>query len=214
MLEHEDGAFFHACRPPCNQRPSSGIRVNSRTTNPRKSTSDGVPEIPGERLLSFLRELSGYVVLRNDDVLVHLTQGGDLDLLVQNPMAAEASLVAALGPPVILTRRSTVWGYSYPWGHIDLFWSVQWRGAVYLRRSAIFSRARTSPLGFPQASLAHEALICWFNSLLYRGLLQGAYKELILRAAREDPSAFQEALDNAAGRFWGRRPFQGARGGG
>ena len=187
--------------------------MSLRAINLKEPASAYTPTVPGERLLDFLRELSGYVILRNDDVVGHLAKGGDLDLLVEQPAAVERSLVATFGPPVIITKRCTVWGYSYPWGHIDLFWSVQWRGAIYLRRSAIFSRARTSPLGFPKASLAHEALICWFNSLLYRGLFKEAYKELILRAAREDPSAFQKALDSAVGRFWGRRLFQAARDG-
>jgi len=187
--------------------------LSLRAINLKEPASAYTPTVPGERLLDFLRELSGYVILRNDDVVGHLAKGGDLDLLVEQPAAVERSLVATFGPPVIITKRCTVWGYSYPWGHIDLFWSVQWRGAIYLRRSAIFSRARTSPLGFPKASLAHEALICWFNSLLYRGLFKEAYKELILRAAREDPSAFQKALDSAVGRFWGRRLFQAARDG-
>lgn len=166
-----------------------------------------------EGILGFLRELSGYLILRNHDVLANLERGGDLDLLVQQPASVEKSLITFFGPPTRIAKRSYVWGYSYTWGHVDLLPSLSWRGAIYLSNSSAFSKAQWSASQLPRPSLAHEALVSWFSSLLFGGFFPGRYRNVILQAAKEDELAFEEALAAAAGKRWGRRLIQAARDG-
>lgn len=161
--------------------------------------------IPDGQLREFLKAATDYVVLRNHDIGVHLAQGGDVDLLVLEQRNTEQLLFAHLGPPLCKAARSYVWNYFYHWGHIDLLPSLEWHGAVYLPAKTVLRDARKSHLGWGKPRLAHEALVSWFSSLLWGGLVRDRYRDVIVDAARDDGSAFRQALIHAVGCVWGER---------
>src|SRR5678815_1525618 len=100
------------------------------------STPDEQPR--QELLVRWLNELPDYVILRNEkDLFENLARGGDLDVLVGDPGLAERTLIHHVGPPLRITRRSSVTGYSYEWGHIDLLSRLEWRGACYLQTHTV-----------------------------------------------------------------------------
>jgi len=140
--------------------------------------------------------------LRNDDIEANLRRGGDVDVLVPDSVTAERMLIELLGIPRVIIRHSYVVGYCYDWGQIDLLPRLEWRGAEYLPTDAVLQHARRTPGGVSKPRLAHEALICWFSSLLSGGFFNARYEELIVRAAREDAAAFRAACDHAVGDCW------------
>jgi len=162
-------------------------------------------EQPRQALLArWLNELPDYVILRNEkDLFENLTRGGDLDLLVGDPGLAERTLIHRVGPPLRITRRSSVTGYSYEWGHIDLLSRLEWRGACYLQTHTVLNARQRSASGRPVPALAHEALISWLTSLLWGGFFKERYDSLICDAARVDHSRMCDALIEAFGKRWG-----------
>jgi thymidylate kinase len=161
--------------------------------------------VPAAALLRALGSLDCYVVLRNHDVLAHLAHGGDIDLFVAEPRAAEWRFVAELGAPAFVARRSYVTGIFYDWGHIDLLPTLEWRGARYLDGVAVVTDRELSPSGLPRPRPAHEAIVCWFSSLLWGGFFKQRYRDLIVDAAREDGDELARVLNAALGRRWGDR---------
>ena len=161
--------------------------------------------VPEPALLRALGSLGPFVVLRNHDVLAHVAAGGDIDLLAEDPRDAERCLVAELGAPVYVARRSYVAALFYDWGHIDLLPSLQWRGANYLDTVAVLNDRNLSPFRFPRPRLAHEAVASWFSSLLWGGYFKERYRDVIIEAVREDGDELRRVLNAAAGRRWGRR---------
>jgi thymidylate kinase len=169
-----------------------------------------VPVDALHRLLAGLREC---VVLRNADIVANLRRGGDVDVLVSDPGAAERTLMQILGTPGVIIRRSYVIGYFYRWGHVDLLPRLEWRGAVYLDTDTVLQQTRKLDTGQSMPRLAHEALVCWFSSLLWGGFFKDRYRDLIVRAAQEDGEAFRAACNYAAGQRWGRRLWAAAAAG-
>jgi thymidylate kinase len=149
--------------------------------------------------------LGSCAVLRNHDVLANIARGGDIDLLVPDPNHAERQLVAKLGVPQFIVRRSYVAGLFYDWGHVDLLPSLEWRGARYLDGTTVLQNRCLSPSGLPRPRPAHEAVVSWFSSLLWGGFFKTRYRDVIVDAATEDGEELARVLNTAAGRRWGRR---------
>jgi len=173
----------------------------------------GIPPIADHEtaLTRCLRELPNYVVLRNeDDLFGNLQRGGDVDLLVGDLELAERTLIRHLGAPIRMIRSSYVTGYSYDWGHVDLLPTIEWRGACYLRTEAVLEGRRLSPRGRPVPTIAHEALISWFSSLLWGGFFKERYAAEIRQAVDLDGSAFRQTLMEVAGKKLGLRLWQAA----
>ncbi len=167
-------------------------------------------DIPVDALKSLLSDLREFVVIRNEDIYANFARGGDADLLVSDLAAAEQALLQHLGMPQVIQRRSYVVGYYYEWGYIDLFPRIEWHGAVYLPNQVVFDQAKTSKIGQPKSGPAHEALVCWFSSLLWGGFLKERYRDLIVEAARDHSIEFRQACTFAAGTTWGERLVRAA----
>jgi thymidylate kinase len=161
--------------------------------------------VPEAALLRALHSLGPYVILRNHDVLAHLATGGDIDLLVADRRQAERRLVAELGTPVFVARRSYVTGLFYNWGHIDLIPSLQWRGATYLDAASVLQNRQLSSYLLPRPRLAHEALVSWFSSLVWGGFFKSRYRDVIVEAATKDGDELRRTLTTAVGRRWALR---------
>jgi len=156
---------------------------------------------------TYVQSLNGYIILRNHDLEKNLQSGGDIDLLVADINSARSLLVQHLGIPIFAMRRSYVEGYFYKWGHIDLTPRMEWRGAQYIENSTIFGSAQISDFGLNKPRLAHEALICWFSSLLWGGFFKERYASIIEQAANEDGECFLQSLTHAVGDKLGARLF-------
>lgn len=167
--------------------------------------------IPEEKLKALFQSLNG-VLLRNFGYIENLKRGGDVDICVKNIREAREALVRELGTPVKVASRSYVSGYYWVWGYIDLFPDVEWRGAEFLPKQVLFNQAIRDN-GIQVAHPAHEALICWFSSLLWGGFFKDRYKNVIISAAKEYPEEFLEALQQAVGQHWAQRLFLAARNG-
>lgn len=163
---------------------------------------------PFRRALDAVRELSGSIVLRNDDLVATLRRGGDIDLLVDDLEAAEQHFITRLGAPRYIAPRSYVRGIYYDWGYIDLFSECQWRGVVYLSGDLIRQEAFAGTPGGGRTRLAHEALTCWLSSLLWGKFFKPRYHEIVCRAASEDAEEFERVLADVVGAKWGRRLFE------
>lgn len=167
--------------------------------------------LPFNSLQQFLAALPAYVILRNHDVAAHLNAGGDIDVLVGDLELSQRLLLQHFGSPVWLAQRSYGTSYFYPWGHIDLVTSLEWRGAVYLAKNDVFAQSTLSPFGLRQPRLAHEALVSWLTSVLWGRFFKERYRATILRAAREDSAALSRALCDAVGNQWGEFLMDAAR---
>jgi hypothetical protein len=166
---------------------------------------------PYDALSRCLHDLSDFVILRNEhDLFGNLQRGGDVDLLVGDLPTAERVLIDHLGVPVRITRRSSVTGYSYDWGHIDLLQALEWRGACYLSTRTVLQQRRLSANGRPIPSPAHEALVAWLTSLLWGGFFKERYTSIIGLAARRDGDEFRRGLTDAVGNKWGLRLWRAA----
>jgi thymidylate kinase len=174
-------------------------------THLRRLPGMALQAVPETALVRALESLGPYVVLRNHDVLAHLATGGDIDLLVPDPRHAEHQLLAELGAPLFVSNRSYVTGLFYDWGHIDLLPSLQWRGATYLDRNTVLQDRELSPFGLPRPRPAHEALVSWFSSLLWGGFFKTRYRDVIVKAVKDDGDEFARRLHIAVGRRWARR---------
>ena len=186
-----------------------------RTNTRRNTTTKAAPvhrlpemahhPVPEVALLRALGSLGPYVALRNHDVVAHLATGGDVDLFVPDPEDAERRLVAELGAPAYVARRSYVTGLFYEWGNVDLLPSLEWRGAKYLDGTTVLDERVLSPSGIPRPRVAHEALVSWFSSLLWGGFFKPRYRDVILEAVREDGDELARVLRAAVGKRWGNR---------
>jgi thymidylate kinase len=161
--------------------------------------------VPERELMRALDSLGPYVILRNHDIHTHLATGGDIDLLVPDPRHAERRLVAELGAPLFVARRSYVTGLFYDWGNIDLLPSLEWRGAEYLDRNTVLQHREISPFGLPRPRPAHEALVSWFSSLLWGGFFKTRYRDVIVEAVRDDGDELAHVLYTAVGKRWAHR---------
>lgn len=157
---------------------------------------------------TFLHGLPNYVVLRNHDFRANLGRGGDVDVLVTDMAAARTGMTEALGRPWWIMRRTYVEGCFYHWGHIDLTPRMEWHGATYIENNTIFDQSNVSSFGFRQPRLAHEALICWFASLIWGGFFKARYASVINDAAKADSEALRSALTHAVGADWGSKLFE------
>jgi hypothetical protein len=162
---------------------------------------------------AFMHSIGDYVVLRNHDFRANLGRGGDVDVLVGDMRKARKAMKQVLGSPWWIMRRSYVEGCFYPWGHIDLTPRMEWHGATYIENRTIFDASSISPFGLRQPRLAHEAIICWFASLIWGGFFKERYAPVIEMAAQSDGDAFRSALIHAVGRSWGEKLFDLARNG-
>jgi thymidylate kinase len=164
-----------------------------------------------ERLMSdirsYLAEIGPYIILRNHDIEHSLRRGGDIDILVGNINKARLLLCQRFGPPLFALRRSYVEGYFYEWGHIDLTPRMEWRGAEYIGNSTLLDSAEVSDFGLNKPRLSHEALICWFASLIWGGFFKERYAYIIEQAAMDDGDCFLQVLTHAVGPKLGARLF-------
>lgn len=172
-----------------------------------------MPKPPVEQLVAFLRNSEGYVLLRNPDVAANLLRGGDVDLLVEDPLSFARSLMQTMGPPLVYMERSYVHGLFWSWGHVDLLPSLEWHGAVYLEKQEVLANASRNVFGFREASLPHQAVVCWFSSLLWGGFFKERYRNLIVQAARQHEEDLYQALAYAVGPAWGKKLLQAAKDG-
>mgnify|MGYP001454571731 CR=1 FL=1 len=168
---------------------------------------------PIEQLCALLKETDGYALLRNADVAANLARGGDVDLLVDDPHAFSQRLLEELGPPLMRMERSYVQGFFWRWGHVDLLPSLEWHGAVYLPSGEVLGSVFRNSKGFLEVSLPHQAVVCWFTSLIWGGFFKERYREIIVRAARECEDRLCRSLEYAVGPFWARRLVEVARAG-
>lgn len=166
---------------------------------------------PIERLCTLLQETDGYVLLRNADVAANLARGGDVDLLVEDPHSFSRRLLEELGPPLMHMERSYVQGFFWRWGHVDLLSTLEWHGAVYLPSGKILGSAFRNAEGFLEASLPHQAVVCWFSSLIWGGFFKERYRDLIIRAAQEHEGQLYRLLEYAVGSSWAKRLVEVAR---
>jgi thymidylate kinase len=158
-----------------------------------------LPETLRESIRAYFEILESYVILRNHDIEYNLCQGGDVDVLVGDINVARNLLCEILGRPLFSLRRTYVESHFYEWGHIDLTPRMEWRGAVFIANSSVLNGAEQSMLGFAKPRLAHEALICWFASLIWGGFFKERYAHLIERAATHDSECFLRVLTYAVG---------------
>lgn len=168
------------------------------------TSSPGAPDVYAA-IASFLEKLDEYVILRNHDFRASISKGGDIDILVGNMALARKTIRQSLDSQWFIAVRSYVEGVFYPWGHIDLTPCIEWHGAVYIRNETIFTESSISELGFRKPRLAHEALICWFASLIWGGFFKERYRPILLQAFAEDRQAFEQALKFAVGDRWGKK---------
>lgn len=152
---------------------------------------------------AFLNALNDYVVLRNHDFKSNLGRGGDVDVLAGDMNHAREEMVKKLGKPWWRMRRTYVEGYFYSWGHIDLTPRMEWHGATYIDNATVFEQSSVTSFGFRQPRLAHEALICWFASLIWGGFFKDRYAPVLIKAVAEDAEAFSYCLNHAVGEKWG-----------
>ncbi len=168
---------------------------------------------PVERLCAFLRGTDGYVLLRNADVAANLARGGDVDLLVRDPHSFSRGLLKELGWPLMYVQRSYVRGFFWEWGHVDILATLEWRGAAYSPSEGILGSAFRNSKGFLEATLPHQALVCWLSSLIWGGFFKERYRALIVRAAQEHEGPLYSLLEYAVGPYWAKRMVEVARGG-
>lgn len=160
-----------------------------------------------EKLLEFLRDADDCVVLRNQDVRACLQRGGDVDVLVADIDAFRTAFQLRMGPPSWRIRRSYVEQLFQAWGHIDIATRLEWRGAVYVHGQELVMAAARTDDGLLRPRPAHEAIICWFSSLLWGGFFKERYRDTIVAAARTDRAEFLRVLQAAVGDKWGARLF-------
>lgn len=154
-------------------------------------------------VLRWLRQLDNAVLLKTTDPIGTLTAGSDLDILVGDPAAAEASLIREVGPPLFRAR----YGYFYAWGHIDLIQRIEWRGAAVLRTAATLAAGRTTADGIRVADAASNALLFWLRPPLWGGIFKTGCEPLVERALAEEPDAFRQLLGQTFGAVEGQRLF-------
>lgn len=164
-----------------------------------------------ELLISFLREETGYAVVRNVDIRASLARGGDVDLVVLDTRRFVQALLRKLGPPILWIKRSYNISFFWIWGHVDIIPSVDWHGAVYLEREQVIRSAFQNADGLWEADLPHQALICWFPSLLWGGFFKRRYGKVITSAAQQHESELFYLLAGAVGTVMAKRLLYVAR---
>lgn len=153
------------------------------------------------KLCDLLRNADCYALLRNSDVALNLSNGGDADLLVDNFQSFTQSLLKIMGPPSIMIHRAYVDSIFWSWGHVDMLPALEWRGARYLPNQMLWQMIRRNNYGFLEVDLVHQGVICWFSSLIWGGFFKERYKEEILNAVRSHQNDFQNALEYAVGAY-------------
>lgn len=155
-------------------------------------------------VLRWLRQLDNAVLLKTTDPIGTLQAGGDLDILVGNPAAAETSLIREVGPPLYRAR----YGYFYEWGHIDLIQRIEWRGAAVLQTEATIAAGHTTADGLRVADAASNALLFWLRPPIWGGTFKAGCESLIERALAEDAPTFRQLLVQTFGSVEGQRLFE------
>jgi thymidylate kinase len=161
--------------------------------------------VPETALRRALNSLGQYVVLGSQNVLANIAERASIDLLVEDAQFAERQLIAKLGTPLLVTRRSSVTSFLYDWGAVNLLSNLEWRGARYLDAPAMLQDRLLSPSGLPQPRPAHNALISWFSSLQWGKPIKPRHRNVIIEAVRDDGDELAQVLRIALGRRWGRR---------
>ena len=151
-----------------------------------------------------------FAVLRNADIVGNVELGGDVDILVSDVDRAAALLQDCFGSVVRFAKRSYVQQYyfyvdGFGGVHIDLTPWIEWHGARDAASDVLFSHARSSNGSVIKLAESHEALICWFASLLWGGFFKERYRDLIVNTAADNPAAFEETLSLALGPRWARQ---------
>jgi thymidylate kinase len=155
-------------------------------------------------VVRWLRQLENAVLLKTSDPIATLLAGGDLDILVSDPAAAEASLFRELGRPLFRAR----YGYFYEWGHIDLIPRIEWRGAPVLQPAATLAASRMTPDGFRVADPFSNALLFWLRPIIWGGFFKPGCEGLVEQAMAESAPAFRLLLIGTFGVAEGERLFE------
>lgn len=171
------------------------------------------PQIPLNEISRLLRELPDCVILRNQDFAMHLKEGGDIDLLVEDPLGTREKLFKFLGYPLAVMEWSYVHGLLWRWGLIDIIPRLEWHGAEYFPKGEVLKKAVANKHGVRQAHPIHEALIAWLTKLVWGGSFKDNYRPVILDVAKDYPGKFLEALEYAVGPSWGNRLLKLAQAG-
>lgn len=155
-------------------------------------------EIPLDKINTFLKSLPNYVFLRNTNYVDNLNKGGDIDLWVENTREAESILFKTVGKPVLSIKRSYVWSYYYEWGSLDITDDIQWHGCSFISSEDIEDNIVDLD-GIKKLSIAAEAVICWFSSLIYGGFYKVRYNTVIQKAVLEEKENFTKLLNHIVG---------------
>ncbi|HSI13957.1 MAG TPA: hypothetical protein VK961_18060 [Chthoniobacter sp.] len=155
-------------------------------------------------VLRWLRQLDNAVLLKTADPIGTLLSGGDLDILVGDPAAAEASLLREVGPPLFRAR----YGRFYEWGHIDLIPRIEWRGAAVLQTEATIAAGRTTADGLRVADAASNALLFWLRPPIWGRIYKPGCEPLIELVLAENAPAFRQLLAQTFGATEGQRLFE------
>jgi thymidylate kinase len=160
-----------------------------------------------DRFLNFLKKNRDYTLLRNTDVKKHLENGGDIDIIVNDFKYYITNLLTSTDLPLMYIKRSYLHSFFWKWAHIDIFTSIEFRGANFISNEKINSAKIINSNKLLEAPLHIQALVCWLSNLLLGGFFKSEYKSMIIQAAQESGEAFQASLEYALGPVWGQRLF-------
>ena len=158
-------------------------------------------------VLNFLEKNRDYILLRNADINEHIKNGGDIDILTNNYNLFVTNFIKKIDLPVMYIKRSYLQSFFWKWGHIDVFTSIEFRGANFLSNEEIISAQIVNQNQVSEAPLHIQALVCWLSNLLLGGVFKSRYKYIIVQAAQESGKKFFASLEYALGRSWAQRLF-------
>ena len=182
-------------------------------------TTSSTPEKPIVHLTAEQRSALGSLftgrtdrlILRKEDLFQSVEHGSDVDILCRFPDEVKKDILHHIGTPVWVARRSYVTSYFYGWCHLDVMPSVEWRGAALLSNERLFGASRVGKFGVLRPSLAHDAIIVWFSSILWGGFFKESYRPAILEAVAQDPGGIQSALSEVFGSTLGNQLWRMAQ---
>jgi thymidylate kinase len=155
--------------------------------------------------ISFLKKNRNYVLLRNSDVKENLIKGGDADILVVEFKKYMDDFLSLVELPLMYIERSYLHAFFWKWGHVDIFTSIEIRGANFISKEIIISERIINANKLLEAPLHVQALVCWISNLLLGGFFKMRYKSIIIQAAQESGEALYNSLEYAVGPVWAQR---------
>lgn len=160
-----------------------------------------------DHFINFLKKNRDYTLLRNTDVKKHVENDGDIDILVNDIKFYMTNLLTSTDLPLMYINRSYLHSFFWKWAHIDIFTSIEFRGANFISNEEIISAKIINSNELLEAPLHIQALVCWLSNLLLGGFFKSEYKSMIIQAAQESGEAFHASLEYALGPVLGQRLF-------